>query len=194
MRIIGITGKTGAGKTAVCEKLCEHGFFHLDADKVAKEVLAESPSVIKKLYAEFGDGILNGDGTLNSKKLSAAAFRTKKTAERLDDIVYPAVVKEIKKIVKEKSAENFSGIIIDAIGLFESGADKLCDFTVTVTADEKTRLKRITARDALSKEDALKRIRAQKDDGFFAERSDLVLENNGKNDLDTLVKKVLNYE
>ena len=194
MKTIGITGQTGAGKSTVCELLEKRGYYHLDADKVAHEVVESDADVLAALCEAFGNDIIKKDGSLSRPKLAARAFRNKQTAERLDGICYPAVIKKIKRIIKQKTGQNFNGVLIDAIGLYESGADKLCDFTVFVTADREKRLERIIARDGITRADAEKRIDAQKDDAYYKQKADYTVKNNSLKTLEKKFSEILDNE
>ncbi len=191
MKIIGITGQTGAGKSTVCQLLEKRGYYHLDADEVAHSVVENDADVLSALCETFGKDIIKKDGSLSRPKLAARAFRNKETAERLDGICYPAVIKEIKSIIKREKKKDNNGIIIDAIGLFESGADRLCDFTVSVTAPRSARLKRIMKRDSLTREAAEKRIDAQKDASYYRERSDYIINNDTLSSLEGKIGEIL---
>ncbi len=176
MKIIGLTGQTGSGKSHVAFLLKDYGFYHIDADMVAKDAIAASDKVKAKLAATFGD-VIFPDGTVNRKALAEAAFKDISTTEELNRIVDSAVMEKINEIIKEKEAEEYRGVIIDAIALFESGADKICDFTISVLAPEDIRLKRILKRDKISNEEAIKRIKAQKCQDFFTDKSDFIIRN-----------------
>ncbi|MBQ5995660.1 MAG: dephospho-CoA kinase [Clostridia bacterium] len=195
MKIIGITGQTGAGKSVICEILTDrYGYYQLDADKVAKLVIDKDKRLLKRLAEIFGDDIILSDGSLDRRLLAERAFSSKENTERLDEAVYPAVAKQAEKIIKKKQDENYNGILLDAIGLFESSLDRLCDFTVAVTAPPETRRERIILRDGLTASQAQSRINAQKDESFFKENADLIIDNSGKESLDGLVQRILNYE
>lgn len=193
MKIIGLTGQTGAGKSTVCKALEKEGYFHIDADRVYWSLLTPNSGLIKKLEAAFGEDIILPDGTLDSRALSKKAFKTPEGARLLSEVTHPAVIKKINEIIREKEAENIKGVLIDAIGLFESGANKLCDFTVSVTAPEEIRLKRIVKRDNISVEEALLRINAQKDEEFFVEAADVVIRNFPPYDLRKEIKRITEY-
>lgn len=193
MKIIGLTGQTGAGKSTVCKALEKEGYFHIDADRVYWSLLTPNSGLIKKLEAAFGEDIILPDGTLDSRALSKKAFKTPEGARLLSEVTHPAVIKKINEIIREKEAENIKGVLIDAIGLFESGANKLCDFTVSVTAPEEIRLKRIVKRDNISVEEALLRINAQKDEKFFVEAADVVIRNFPPYDLRQEIKRITEY-
>ena len=192
--IIGITGQTGAGKSTVCELLEKRGYYHLDADEFAHEVVENDADVLAALCDAFGNDIIKKDGSLSRPKLAARAFRNKQTAEKLDGICYPAVIKKIKRIIKQKAKQNFNCVLIDAIGLYESGADKLCDFTVFVTADREKRLERIIARDGITRAAAEKRIDAQKDDAYYKQKADYTVKNNSLKTLEKKISEILDNE
>ncbi len=194
MKIIGITGLTGAGKGTVAKIICKNNGYHIDADLVARDVINNSDVVKSQLCREFGDEIINPDGTLNRPALAKKAFANNGATEKLNAITHPAVTKKIKQIIDEKSNLEYSCIVVDAIALFESGEDSLCDFTVTVTAPQHIRLERIINRDSISKERALERINAQKPESYFTEKSDFIIKNyppyNIDDELSTIIELV----
>lgn len=190
MKIIGLTGQTGAGKSTVCKALEKNGYFHIDADKVYWSLLSAGSPLMQSLKTAFGDDILFSDGTLNKKVLAEKAFSSPQNTELLSKVTHPAVIEEINSIIKAKETENYNGILIDAIGLFESGANKICDFTVAIVAPNDIRLKRIVKRDNISEADALLRINAQKDEKFFKENADFVLRNYPPYNIDDEIKRI----
>lgn len=126
MKIIGLTGQTGAGKSTVAKLLEKFGYYHIDADRIAKDVINADKTVIGALAKEFGDDIVLPDGTVDRKLLAKRAFSSKRNTERLSEITHPAVAEYIKGIILQKQGENAVGVTVDAIGLFESGLSKLC--------------------------------------------------------------------
>lgn len=191
MKIIGLTGLTGAGKSTVALKLMAYGCYHIDADKVAREVINSDENVKNKLKKQFGDDVINGDKTVNRPLLASRAFADEESTEALNAITHPAVTEKIREIIDEKKELGYSGIIIDAIALFESGEDKLCDFTVAVTAPEDIRLERIMARDKISREKVLERINAQKDESFFTKQADFIIWNYPPYNLDVEIRQII---
>lgn len=191
MKIIGLTGLTGAGKSTVAFKLMAYGCYHIDADKVAREVINSDENVKNKLKKQFGDDVINGDGTVNRPILASRAFADEESTEALNAITHPTVTEKIREIIDEKKDLGYSGIIIDAIALFESGEDKFCDFTVAVTAPEDIRLERIMARDKISCEKALERIKAQKDESFFTKQADFIIWNYPPYNLDVEIRQII---
>lgn len=177
MLILGLTGQTGAGKSTVSKILEKYGCYHIDADLVARETIDSDEKVKSELKNRFGDDVIGNDGKVNRKLLGAKAFADPQSTLDLNSITHPAVNKKVQSIIAKKEQENVKAVIIDAIALFESGEDKLCDYTVSVIAPKDIRLKRITARDSISEEKALERINAQKDEEFFSVNSDYIIKN-----------------
>ena len=176
--IVGLTGPTGSGKSTAREVAAELGFFCIDADKVARDATAKGSPLLPILKKEFGD-ILNPDGSLNRGELAKKAFCNKESTERLNSIMLPHIVGLIEDIIK-CSESNL--ILLDAPTLFESGANKICQKTVGVVADENIRLNRIMARDNLLEDAAKLRISAGKPQSFYEENCNYILTNNATAD------------
>lgn len=173
--VLGLTGQTGAGKTTAQQTAEKAGYFVIDCDKVARQATNNGNKALSALVCAFGEEILETDGSLNRKKLALIAFSSKKNTEKLNGVILPFIVKDIKERIKSSEAEK---ILLDAPTLFESGIDSICDKTVAVLADKEIRKNRIISRDNLSEEQALMRIRAGKEDDFFAQKCDYVIYNN----------------
>lgn len=190
MKIIGLTGLTGAGKSTVAQKLMAYGCYHIDADKVAREVINNNENVKNKLKERFGSDVINTDGTTNRPLLASRAFADEQSTLDLNDITHPAVIEEIKSIIKDMEEVGYRGVIIDAIALFESGLADLCNFNVAVVAPKEIRLERIMKRDNITEEKALERINAQKDESFFTSKADFVLWNYPPYDINVEIKPI----
>lgn len=191
MKIIGLTGLTGAGKSTVAQKLMAYGCYHIDADKVAREVINNNENVKNKLKERFGNDVINADGATNRPVLASRAFADENSTNALNEITHPAVTEEIQSIINDMEKIGYRGVVIDAIALFESGEDKLCDFTVAVIAPRDIRLERIMKRDNITEEKALERINAQKDDSFFTEKADFVLWNYPPYDINVEIRPIV---
>lgn len=179
IKVIGLTGPTGAGKTSVSNLMREAGFAVIDADLVSRYVVAEDRALLVELTLAFGVTILNADGSLNRGRLGSIVFGSKGKLERLNKIIFPFIRAEVDRRVAAFAAAGEKIVVLDAPTLFESGADKTCDAIVVVTAPVDVRLNRIIIRDRLSDEEARNRMRSQPDEGFYAERADYMIENNG---------------
>lgn len=177
MLIIGLTGQTGAGKSTVSKILEKYGCYHIDADRVAHEILENDSEVQKKLCERFGEDITDKDGKIDRKILAARAFADNESTLALNAITHPAVNNKIQNIIMVQKEYGTKAVIIDAIALFESGEAKICDYTVAVTAPFEIRLERIIARDGISVSRAKERINAQKDESFFTLNADYIINN-----------------
>ncbi len=192
MKIIGLTGQTGAGKSTVAKALEKSGYYHIDADRVAKDVINADKGVIVALSREYGADIVLPDGTVDRKLLAKRAFSSKQNTERLSAITHPAVVEYIKGIISKKEKEDIPGVTVDAIGLFESGLAKICDTNICVVAPEEIRLDRIIKRDKISLESARQRISAQKSEDFFLANADRVVKNYPPYGLSEQINEIIN--
>lgn len=190
MEIIGITGQTGAGKSTVCAVLSQRGFYHIDADLIAKSLYVKNAPILYALSSAFGSQILTADGELDKKALAAAAFKDQESTSRLNALVHPAVTEKIRAIIDEQRRLGVKSVIIDAIALFESGEAALCDRTVGVIAPEKVRLARIMERDKLTEDEALLRIRAQQSEDFYKLHCDEVLRNYPPYSLEAEIQRI----
>ncbi len=173
MKMIGLTGPTGAGKsslTAVAENL---GYKVIDCDKTARQAVKKGTDGLKALTKAFGEDILSSDGNLNRKALAKKAFATKENTGLLNETLLPFIV----DLIRDECDKEY--ILLDAPTLFESGLNSECASTIAVLADEETRLERICTRDSITEEEARLRINAGKSDEFYKENADFVIYNNG---------------
>lgn len=171
--IIGITGGTGSGKSTLLALIAEHGGMILDCDAIYHQLLQTDTSLLDAIEQVFPGTV--ADSILDRKKLGAIVFADNAALQKLNTITHAAVKKEV--LHRLEDCPQLAAI--DAIGLFEGELDELCDLTVAVIAPEHDRIRRIMARDGISKEYAQSRIAAQHPDDWFISRCDRVLENGG---------------
>lgn len=181
MQVYGLTGKTGAGKSSVALILKEKGFFVIDGDLVAREIVLPGREALGQLSAAFGKDIILSDGSLDRKKLAQRAFSSSENTALLNEITHPFIKKRFEELLHEAEEEGFERAVIDAAALLESDCRELCERIIVVHADEKTRLERILRRDGITPEQALTRIRGQKDDDYYLSQADYVIVNDGEN-------------
>ena len=193
MKIIGLTGKTGSGKSTVAEKLSELGFGVVDADIIARKVVEKGSPLLKILAETFGEEIINPDGTLNRKELSKRGFATKSDTEKMNSVMHPMITEYMEREIQKLNNDGFEKIIIDAAALFESGFDKRCDVIVVVDAPYDIRLDRILIRDNMTLEAAKLRMDAQKNDEFYTDKADIVIKNYEPYNLDDELRKVIEF-
>ena len=159
---IGLTGSIAVGKSYVCDIFRELGCHVLDADKTAREVVEPGTQGLRRIVAEFGDGVLLPDGGLDRKKLGNIVFTDEEKRNLLNSIVHPLVIKAQNKWVKMCKENDPGGIaIIDAALMIESGGYARFDKLIVVWCKPAIQLRRLMLRDNLSERDAKKRIDAQ---------------------------------
>ncbi len=193
MLILGLTGKTGAGKSMVCSKLREEGFYIIDADKVAREILEVGSPVIEKLAEVFGKDIVKYNGEIDRKLLAQKAFASREKTEKLNAITHPAIREKILDEIETAKIEEYTVCIIDAAALLECEIKNDCGKIAVVFAPADVRLKRIIERDNLSVSDAKRRMDAQMADEFYLERADIIIINDGVEDFDSEFQKLLKF-
>ena len=160
--IIGITGGTGSGKTTFLKVVEEIGGLALDCDAIYHELLRTDKDLLAAIEARF-PGVVK-DGALDRKALGELVFSDEQALKDLNAITHNAVKKEV--LLRLENAPDL--VAIDAIGLFESGLNELCDTTVAVIAPIKMQIERVCQRDGVSFEYAKKRIFAQKQPKTYA--------------------------
>lgn len=169
--IIGITGSTGCGKTTALEAIRALGGLVLDCDAIYHKLLETDAALLQAIEDRF-PGVVE-EGVLQRKKLGAIVFSDPAALLDLNRITHRTV--EAQVLAQLADAPKLAAI--DAIALFESGLNRLCDRTVAVTAPEDTRIARLIARDGISEEYAAARIAAQPPQSYFREKCDFTLVN-----------------
>lgn len=170
--ILGITGGTGSGKTTLLETARQLGFQVLDCDVIYHRLLETDRALLKAIEHRFPGVVENGQ--LQRKKLGAVVFADEAALADLNRITHTAVTCEVKKRLMPGAHT-----AIDAIALFESGMDRLCDVTVAVSAPAELRVKRLMERDGISEAYARSRIASQKEDDWYRQRCGYFLVNDG---------------
>ena len=166
MKVIGITGPTGAGKTTALNALVSLGGRIIDADAVYHTLTRTSQPMRQELEARFGP-VYTPQGELDRKKLGAVVFQDPQALADLNAITHRYVGQAVAQQVAEAEADGVPVVGIDAIGLLESSLVNHCHRTVAVTAPEELRVKRIMAREGIPEDYAWSRVRAQKPEEYF---------------------------
>ena len=187
MKILGLTGGSGTGKSAACTAFARLGCGVIDADATYRTLCDTCEPMLKEIQNVFGD-VFSTDGKLDRKKLGAIVFADAQKLQQLNAITHPYIRQAARDAFAAYSKRGCLLCIYDAPVLFEGQLETLCDKTCAVLAARNTRIARIVARDAITEEYAALRIDAQKDDAFYRERCDYVVQNDA--DLDTLYTQV----
>lgn len=178
MKIIGVTGSSGAGKTEVCKILQKrYDAEIIDADEVAKKLSKKGTLYLNSIIDSFGKEIIYKNGALNRKKLANIIYEDNQKREQLNQCTFDYIVQEIKNRINNINHKQM--ILIDAPLLYESGLDSICDTVITILAQQEEQIKRICRRDNVTEESAKKRLNAQNDNTFFEEVGDIQIRNDG---------------
>ena len=187
MKIFGITGCTGAGKTSALHVFKEKGALVLDCDAIYHTLLSESAEMLSELRAQFPAAFPND--VFDRKQLGAIVFNSPDALNTLNEITHKYVAEAVKTRLREFAMSGGKLAAIDAVELISSGIDQLCACTIAVTADEAIRAERIMQRENISREYALQRIRAQKGEEYYRSNCTYTVENNS--DIGDFTDKIL---
>ncbi|MGL4820253.1 MAG: dephospho-CoA kinase [Bacilli bacterium] len=179
MWIIGLTGGIATGKTTVTALFREEHVPIVDADVIAREIVAPGMPALKEIVLAFGEAMLNPDGTLNRPALGAVVFSSEKQRHTLNRIMHPKIRDEMKRQIREHEINGASMCILDVPLLFENHLEGLVDEVVVVYTNETTQRERLMKRNAFSEEEANKRIRSQMAIEEKKKRADVIIDNSG---------------
>ena len=194
MKLIGITGGTGCGKTTLLNELESLGARIIDCDALYHELLENDAELLSDIENSFG-GVVN-DGKLDRKKLGGIVFGDEAKLQRLNEITHSRITREIESILCDCAMQGGTLAAIDAIALIESGLAAKCSSVIGVVSDREKRIERIMQRDNIERQYAEKRVDAQKNDAFFEEHCDIILRNDGTIDefainIKNIIKEVM---
>ena len=176
---IGITGTIGSGKSTVSSFLKESGFDIVDADNISREIVYIYNDVKEKIKYTFGEDCFENEN-LNRKKLGTIVFNDVNKRKELEAITIPYIIKEIDNRIEALRSLGKTIVFIDAPTLIEHGLHKSMDYNILITLDEEKRIARVMKRDGISREEVLKRIKAQMSEDEKAKYVDFIVENDGE--------------
>ena len=159
--VIGLTGGIASGKSTVARLLAERGAAIVDADLIARQVVAPGQPALAELIARFGSSILAADGTLDRKRLGAIAFSDSAARADLNKITHPRITAASASAIASWADAGAGVVFYEAALLVENGSHRALPALIVVSASPEVQLARVLSRDKLSREDAGKRLASQ---------------------------------
>lgn len=191
MKIIGITGNSGSGKSTIARTIQEKiGGIIIDADEIARDMTCSKSKYLDEIVSVFGKQVVK-DEKLDRQMMANIIFNDKNKKSQLDKITFRYVCDKIKKKIEE-TKQQYDYIILDVPLLFESKLDELCDCTVGVIASRNEKIDRICKRDNVDKDKAIKRLNSQLSEDYYLKRCNYIIDNsnNGCKDIDKIIIKL----
>lgn len=182
MRVFGLTGGIGTGKSTVARMLREEGIAVVDADRIAREVAAPGTPAYVEIVRRFGKEILLPDGGIDRRRLGGIVFSDPDRRAALESITHPAIAREIAAALGRLESEGRELAVVEAALIFEAGRKGRFEKVIAVRCDRDQQVRRLMDRDKITKEEAMERIAAQMDPEEKARASEIVIANSG--DLD----------
>lgn len=179
MRVFGITGGIGTGKTFILKKIIKAGYPAYSADERAKALMEENETLRQEIIALFGNEAYTATGRLNRPYIASRIFHTPELRARLNALVHPVTIMDFAQWVQAKVAEGHVAAFKEAALTIEAGAFPGLDALLLVYAPLRVRIERLCRRDGLSEEEIRQRLRAQWPEWKKASYADFILINDG---------------
>ena len=186
MKIIGLTGGIGSGKSTVLELFKILGVKTYSADESAKKLVNTDPNLINLIKSSFGNNIYD-KGLLNTRKLSKIVFEDTEKLKLLNSIIHPAVAKDFKLFLNSNKEDY---IVKEAAIIFETKSENSYDKIIFIQAPLEIRIERVINRDNISREEVMKRINNQLDENLIIDKCDYVIRNENIEDLEDKVLSI----
>ena len=177
MITLGITGRSGCGKSTVTAVFAAQGVPLADADQISREILLPGSPLLPALAERFGGDILNADGTLDRRLLADRAFASPEGKAALDRLTHPEIVRRIRAAKQAAQAAGAPLFVLDGAVIVGTAAQAECDRLCVVTAPFETSVARIVARDGIAPEMAARRLNAQTPEAVLTAQADYILHN-----------------
>ncbi len=181
MRVIGLTGAIGAGKSEAARILAGLGAAVIDADAEGRRAYAKGTIGWRRLVELFSSGILDEEDEIDRARLGGLVFANPQALAWLNAAIHPLIRDRVTQALAERGAQGTAVAVVDAALLYQAKWDDLADEVWAVSAPPELAMARLAAR-GMSEEDARKRAAAQGDPGEALRRADLIIENTGSPD------------
>lgn len=179
MKVIGVTGRSGCGKSTVTRWIAAQGIPCIDADLIAREVLLPGSPCLEELRHRFGSDIVDEQGNLRRRLLADRAFATPEGTAALTAITHPEILRRIQSCLEQARQKGNALAVVDGAVIIGTPFEKLCDAIVLVSAPYEESVRRICARDGIAPEMARRRLNAQTPEETLRAAADFELCNDG---------------
>ena len=182
MYLIGLTGGIASGKSVVAARLAEHGAVHVDADALARDVVAPGTVGLEAIRETFGSGVIAADGSLDRAALGKIIFTDPAKRAALNAITHPAVWARARELFDEANARDPHAVVVYDVPLLveSSGARPMTfDLVVVVHAEMTERIRRLVELRSMTREEAAHRLNSQASDAERLAIADVVIDSNG---------------
>jgi len=178
MIVVGLTGGIASGKTTVAQQLHRLGAAIVDTDEIAREVTAPGSPALQEIIGAFGPEILTAQGTLDRKRLGSLVFSDEPARRRLEAITHPRILAEMRRRLEQLRRRPQPPPVALAVIplLYEVGAESEVDTVVVVSVPAAEQVRRLMAREGLSREQAQARVQAQMPVAEKERRADFVIQ------------------
>ena len=183
MKVIGLTGGIGTGKSTVSAYLKQKNIPIVDADQIAREITAPGSPVLDDIRALLGDDVFFEDGTMDRQKVASVIFSNQELLSAYEALTTAEAVRRcILELEEYRQKGNYDMAVLDAPLLFECGLESQTDEDWVVDADLEIRISRVMARDSISRQAIMDRIQRQMSSEKKRELADFVIDNSGSLD------------
>ena len=178
--VLGVTGRSGSGKSLLTSLAAEMGAVVISADSVYADLVRPGGALLKELAQHFPDEVTAAG--IDRRALAQKIFADAAARRTLNEATHPAVVQAMADQLRQLEKQGAPLVVLDVPLLFESGADRLCTVTCAVLTDIGRSIERILARDNISHSHAMARLQSQPEDPYYMQRCDFILRNDGEKD------------
>ncbi len=180
--IIGLTGGIATGKSTVSRYFQDEGVPVIDADELARKIVAPGQPALKEIVDTFGDQVLRDDGTLDRSRLGDKIFRNEAARKSLEAVTHPRIAQAMVDEARKKFEAGHDWVLYDAALLVETGTHQWLDALIVVDCSARTQRRRLQQRDELNREQAQQRIESQMPLSEKRQAADFIIDNDGSRD------------